>query len=290
VGVWSFSLQTRNAAEAQSAVGGYEALGVQATWIPESIGSKDVLAHAAILLAGSARMVIATGIANIYARDPMAMANGARALADAWPGRFVLGIGVSHAPSVGARGGTYGKPIETMTAYLDAMAAATYAAPAPAEPVPLVLAALGPRMLSLAAERTDGAHPYFVPVEHTAMARERLGAGGFLAVEVTAVMDTDAVRARDVARAFAQRYLALPNYANNLRRLGWSDEDVAGGGSDRLIDAVVAQGSVEAVAARVREHLDAGADHVCVQLRTPDARDVCLSGYRELMAALSDLV
>jgi len=218
----------------------------------------------------------------------MAMANGARALADAYPGRFVLGIGVSHAPSVATRGATYGRPIETMRAYLDAMEAAAYSGPLPAEPAPIILAALGPRMLELAAERTDGAHSYFVPVEHTAVARERLGAGTFLAVEQTAVLDTYPGRAREVARAFSARYLALPNYANNLRRLGWSEADVADGGSDGLIDAVVAQGSVEAVAARVRAHLDAGADHVCVQLRTADPRDVCLSGYRELTAALAE--
>ena len=229
--------------------------------------------------------MVATGIANIYARDPMAMANGARALAEAYPGRFVLGIGVSHAPSVATRGGSYGKPIESMTAYLDAMAAAAYAAPSPAEPAPLLLAALGPRMLELAAERTDGAHPYFVPVEHTVMARERLGPGAFLAVEQTAVIDTDPTRARDLARGFARRYLALPNYANNLRRLGWSDDDLSGDGSDRLIDAVVAQGSTENVAARVQAHLDAGADHVCVQLRSADPGDTCVDAYRELLSA-----
>jgi probable F420-dependent oxidoreductase len=218
------------------------------------------------------------------------MMNGARALAEAYPGRFVLGIGVSHAPSVAARGGSYGRPVETMRAYLDAMAAATYAGPPAAEPVPILLAALGPRMLELAAERTDGAHPYFVPVEHTAMARDRIGNEAFLAVEQTAVIDADPTRARDVARAFATRYLALPNYANNLRRLGWSDDDIAGGGSDRLLDAVVAQGSVETVAARVRAHLDAGADHVCVQLRSADPGDLAFGGYRDLLAALAGTV
>jgi probable F420-dependent oxidoreductase len=287
VGIWSFALQTMAAAEARAAVARYESLGVHSLWIPESLGSKDVMAHAAILLAGSARLVIATGIANIYARDPMAMANGARALADAYPGRFVLGIGVSHGPSVATRGGTYGKPIETMSAYLDAMAAAAYAAPSPAEPAPVLLAALGPRMLDLAAERTDGAHPYFVPVEHTVMARERLGPGAFLAVEQTAVIDRDAARAREVARGFARRHLGQPNYANNLRRLGWSDADLAGDGSDRLIDAVVAQGSVDNVAARVQAHLDAGADHVCVQLRSADPGDTCVDAYRELLSAFS---
>ncbi len=257
------------------------------------------MAHAAMLLAASPRMNIATGIASIYARDEMAMANGAKALADAYPGRFVLGIGVSHKPSVASRGTVYGSPIHTMTAYLEAMAAAAYAGPEPAQRAPLLLAALGPRMLELAAERTDGAHPYFVPVEHTAMARERLGTDAFLAVEQTAVIDTDRARARDVAHGFAKRYLELPNYANNLLRLViptrtsapacYSDEDVAGDGSDRLVDAVIVQGSVEDVAARVRAHLDAGADHVCVQLRSADIHDVAVAGYRELFAALAEL-
>ena len=177
VGVWSFALQRLSAADEGAAIRELERLGYPAVWIPESVGSKEVFAHAAILLAGSERAIVAPGIASIYARDPMAMANGARALAEAYPGRFVLGIGVSHAPSVATRGGSYGKPIETMTEYLDGMANAAFAGPEPGEPVPLVLAALGPRMLELAAARADGAHPYFVPVEHTPMARAALGLG-----------------------------------------------------------------------------------------------------------------
>lgn len=289
VGVWSFGLQANRAAAAQAAVRDYEAMGARVTWIPESIGSKEIFAHAAILLAGSERMAIAPGIANIYARDPMAMANGARALAEAYPGRFVLGLGVSHAPSVAMRGHEYGKPVATMRAYLDAMEASAYAGPAPAEPAPIVLAALGPRMLELSAERTAGAHSYFVPPSHTGMARAHLGDAAFLAVEQTAVIEADPARAREVARAFCARYLLLPNYANALLREGFTPDDVANGGSDRLIDAVVAQGSPERVAARVREHLDAGADHVCVQLRTADPADLAVGQYRELWAALGEL-
>ena len=289
VGAWSFALQANTAAAEQAALRAYEALGYRATWFPESIGSKEAFAHAGLLLAGSERMIVGTGIANVYARDPMAMANGARTLSEAYPGRFVLGIGVSHAPSVAARGSVYGRPVEHMTAYLDAMEAATWSAPGPAEPVPVLLAALGPRMLDLAAERTAGAHPYFVPVAHTAMARARMGPDPVLVVEQTAVLDTDPARGRETARAFATRYLALDNYANNLRRLGWGDEDLAGGGSDRLLDAVVVQGDAAAIAARVREHLDAGADHVCVQLRSVDSADLALEGYAELRAALGDL-
>lgn len=289
VGVWSFALQRQTAAGAGASMREFERLGFPAVWMPESLGSKDVMAHAAILLGASERAIVAPGIASIYARDPMAMANGAKALADAYPGRFVLGIGVSHAPSVKARGSDYGKPIETMTAYLDAMEAASYAGPEPTEPVPLVLAALGPRMLELAASRTDGAHPYFVPVEHTPMARAALGAEPCLAVEQTAVLSTDAAEARRIGRAFARHYLALPNYANNLRRLGWSDEDIANDGSDRMIDAVVAWGDVEAIVARVKAHLDGGADHVCVQLRVDSSADPALAGYAELAAALLEL-
>jgi probable F420-dependent oxidoreductase len=290
IGVWSFALQAHGAAAEQAAVAAYEALGYRSTWFPESVSSKEAFAHAAILLTASPRMIVATGIANIYARDPMAMANGARALAEAYPGRFVLGMGVSHAPSVASRGSVYGRPIEQMTAYLDAMEAATYAAPAPVEPLPVVLAALGPRMLDLAAARTDGAHPYFVPVEHTVIARKRLGKEPLLIVEQAAVLDADRARARETARAFAGRYLATENYANNLRRLGWGEEDIAGGGSDRLVDAVVVQGDAGAISARIREHLDAGADHVCVQLRAADPGDLCLAGFGELRAALGDLV
>jgi probable F420-dependent oxidoreductase len=290
VGVWSFALQTKPAAEAQAALASYRAAGYSAAWFPESLGSKEAMAHAAVLLAGDPSIVVATGIANIYARDAAAMVNGARTLADAYPGRFVLGIGVSHAPSVASRGGTYGPPVSTMTAYLDAMDAAAYAGPGPSERPPVMLAALGPRMLELAGERTDGAHPYFVPVEHTRMARERLGPGPVLAVEVTAVLESDAALARQTARTFATRYLALENYANNLRRLGWADGDLAGGGSDRLLDAVVPQGDAATIAGRVREHLDAGADHVCVQLRTADPADLCLERYAELRDALGELL
>ena len=289
VGIWSFALQRLTASDAGAAMREFERLGYPTIWMPESVGSKEVFAHAALLLADSERAIVAPGIASIYARDPMAMAGGAKALADAYPGRFVLGVGVSHAPSVATRGGSYGKPVETMTGYLDAMDAASYAGPEPAEPVPLVLAALGPRMLELAAARADGAHPYFVPVEHTPIARERLGRDACLAVEQTAVLSSDAETARRIGRAFARHYLALPNYANNLRRLGWADEDIANDGSDRLIDAVVAWGDVDTIVERVRAHLDAGADHVCVQLRAESSADPATAAYAELAAGLLSL-
>jgi probable F420-dependent oxidoreductase len=175
-----------------------------------------------------------------------------------------------------------------MTAYLDAMGSASFAGPATV-PVPTVLAALGPRMLELAATRADGAHSYFVPVEHTPAARRRIG-DAVLVVEQTAVLDTDASRGRGIAREFAARYLALANYANNLRRLGWSEDDLASGGSDRLIDAVVVHGDSDAIIRRVRDQLDAGADHVCVQLRTADPTDLCVAGFAELADGLRDLL
>jgi probable F420-dependent oxidoreductase len=287
VGIWSFALQ-RMAAKAEiEAARQFESLNFPATWIPESLGSKDVLAHAALLLANTTKSVLATGIANIHARDPMAMANGAKTLGEAYPGRLVLGIGVSHAPSVQMRGGEYSNPLQQMTRYLDAMDEAQYAAPEPAPAVPLVLAALGPRMLELAAERADGAHPYFVPLEHTAVARKQLGPEPTLATEVTAVLTTDRSAGLQIARAFARHYLVLPNYANNLKRLGWSDEDIANDGSDRLIDAVVAIGDVDAIVERVNAHLDAGADHVCVQIRAEKSSDPSVAAFRELAAAFN---
>ena len=283
--VWSFALQRLSASEELAAAARLEELGFAAVWIPESVGSKDALAHSAILLAATQHLIVAPGIANIHARDPMAMANGARALGEAYPGRFVLGIGVSHAPSVQMRGGDYGNPLQQMTAYLDAMEAAQYAAPPPEPAVPLLLAALGPRMLELAATRADGAHPYFVPIEHTPYARRHLGPDAALVPEVTAVLTTDRTHGLAVARAFAKHYLALPNYANNLRRLGWSDEDIANDGSDRLLEAVIAIGDVDHIVGRVREHLDSGADTVTLQLREEKSADPALAAYAEIIAA-----
>lgn len=271
VGVWTFELDRLGAAESAEFARAVEGMGYRVLWVPESVVSKEIFSHVALLLSASERLVVASGIANIWARDPVAMANGARLLADAFPGRFVLGMGVSHLPAVRRRGGDYERPLTRMREYLDAMARAPYAGPSPAQAPPLVLAALGPRMLELAAERTAGAHPYFVPVEHTSFARERLGPGPLLAVEQAVVLERDPGRARAVAREHMARYLTLDNYANNLRRLGWGDGDLADGGSDALVDAVVAWGDEVAVEARLTAHLERGADHVCLQvLSTPE--------------------
>ncbi len=289
VGVWSFALQAHPAATEREAAREVEALGFPALWFPESVGSKEVFAHASILLGATGGLAVCSGIANIWARDPVAMANGAKALAEAHPGRFVLGLGVSHEPSVARRGGRYERPYRRMRAYLEAMDAARYDGPEPPRPVPRLLAALGPRMLELAAERALGAHPYFAPPEHTAFARGVLGPDPVLAVELTAILETDPAEARRVARGFAAGYLELPNYYRNLRRMGFSEEDLSGGGADRMVDAVFAWGDVEAIRDRVALHLEEGADHVCVQVISGDPADPCLPQLRELAPALLGL-
>ncbi len=286
VGVWSFALEAQTAAEEREAAAKIESLGFPAIWFPESVTSREVFSHAAWLLASTERAVIASGIANIWARDPVAMANGWRMLTDAYPDRFLLGMGVSHAPSVARRGNRYERPWARMREYLDAMDRAASSAPEPVAEPRRLLAALGPRMLELAAERTLGAHPYFVPVEHTAFARRRLGPEPVLAVEQTVVLESDPSQARRIARRFAVHYLQTTNYANNLRRMGWSDADLGGQGSDAVIDAVVAWGDADRIASRVRAHLDAGADHVCVQVVAEDEDDVCLEQLAELAPAL----
>lgn len=286
VGAWSFDVERLSASAARDYVQGLEGLGITALWIPEALGSKEVFAHAGLLLASSERIVIATGIANIWARDATAMANGARALSEAYPGRFLLGIGVSHAPSVRLRGASYEKPLETMARYLDAMDKAPFTGAPPTEPPARVLAALGPKMLRLSAERSIGAHPYFVPVEHTTIARKELGAGPLLAVEQAAVLSNDATVARATARKHMKRYLGLENYSNNLRRLGWGDADLANDGSDALVDAIVAWGGVAEIRTRLETHLANGADHVCVQLLRADPKADPLMEWRALAPAL----
>jgi len=286
VGIWTFQLDQQPMRRAQEAAAELEELGYGAIWIPEVIG-REALTNAALLLSGTRRIAIATGIANIYARDALAMAAAHRTLTEAFPGRFLLGLGVSHAPMVErVRGHTYGKPVETMRAYLDAMDAAPFMAHGPSTEPARVLAALGPKMLRLAAERSAGAHPYFVPVEHTLGARKTLGQGPLLAVEQAVVLEADPSLARTVAREHMAIYLGLPNYVNNLKRLGFTDEDIAQGGSDRLVDAIVAWGGIDVVVKRVREHHDAGADHVCLQLLDTDPRALPLRQWRALAPAL----
>jgi probable F420-dependent oxidoreductase len=264
LGVWT-ALDGVTAAAGLAIARRVEARGYAALWMPESRG-RNVLAHSAWLLAGTEKLIVAPGIANIYARDAMAMANAQRGLNEQSGGRFLLGIGVSHVPMVsGLRGHVYGKPVATMRAYLDAMRAAPYLAPPPPEPPLTIIAALGPRMLALSASHADGAHPYNVPPEHTAEARRILGPDKLLCPEQMVVLEKDPSEARRIARAALERYMKLENYVNNWRRLGFGDNDLAGGGSDRFIDANVGWGDEAAIRARVQQHWDAGADHVCIQ-------------------------
>jgi probable F420-dependent oxidoreductase len=268
VGVWTFEAERMPAAAERDYARAVESLGYRTLWLPESLGSKEAFAHASLVLAATTTLIVATGIANIWARDAVAMANGARTLVDAYPDRFLLGLGVSHAPTVKTRGQTYARPLEYMRRYLDAMDAAPYVGPK--VDVPRVLAALGPQMLRLSAERALGGHPYFIPVEHTAIARKELGADPLLAVEQAAVLSEDPGAARATARRHMKRYLDLDNYTNNLRRLGWGDSDLAEGGSDKLVDAIVAWGGTGAIKSRIDEHRKRGADHVCLQVVRAD--------------------
>lgn len=253
-----------------------ESLGYGALW---SSGRFDagLAPHFEKLLASTDRVAVASGIVSIWAGAPEDVGSAVSALEDRFPGRFVLGIGTSHSVAVA----DYTRPYSKMVAYLDALDA--LATPVP--PERRVLAALGPRMLRLAAARAAGAHPYFVPVEHTAWARGILGPGPLLAPEVAVVLETDPARARQLARGYASTYLGLTNYTQNLRNFGFDDEDIRGGGSDRLIDAVIPWGDAATLAAAVRAHLDAGADHVCVQV-IAGREGFPLHEYRELAATL----
>lgn len=268
LGVWS-SMDGMSAVAAAEFARRVEGWGYGALWIPESRG-RNALVLSSWLLANTRTLVIGTGIANIYARDAQATASGQLALAEQSGGRFLLGLGVSHVPLVeGVRGHVYGKPVATMRAYLEAMKRASYTSPAPPEPPKTVLAALGPNMLALSASHADGAHPYLVTPEHTKEARRALGDGKLLCPEQTVVGETDPARARRVGRTFVRRYLDLPNYRNNLLRLGFTQADVADGGSDRLVDAIVAWGDAAAIRKRIDAHREAGADHVCIQALDP---------------------
>ncbi|HEX8802806.1 MAG TPA: TIGR03620 family F420-dependent LLM class oxidoreductase, partial [Acidimicrobiales bacterium] len=257
-----------------------------ALWIPEAVG-REVISHAALLVEATKRITVATGVANVWSRSASATAAAQRLLADASGGRFLLGLGVSHEPMVaGILGQSYERPLAKMRSYLDEIDGAFTTSPGPDADPPRVLAALGPKMLALAAERAWGALTYFVPVEHTPVAREALGAGPMLCVEQAAVLTTDAEAARDAARRHMQIYLTLPNYTRNLLRLGFDESDLADGGSDALVDALVAWGDVDAVVERVAQQRAAGADHVCLQVLDTDATAVPMAQWRELAPAL----
>ena len=286
IGIWTFNLDLVPATQSQEAAAELEELGFSAVWIPEAVG-REAFTSAGLLLAGTSSITVATGIASIWARDAMAASAAHKTLSEAYPGRFLLGLGVSHQPMVDhLRGHHYDKPFTAMSNYLDAMDAAMFMAAEPTVAPRRVLAALRPRMLRLAAERADGAHPYFVPPEHTAVARAELGQGPLLAVEQAVVFETDPSRARQLARTHTSIYTGLPNYTGNLERFGFSGDDFPDGGSDRLVDAIVAWGTIDDIVARVNAHRDAGADHVCLQVITDDVSTVPMRQWRELAAAL----
>lgn len=264
LGAWA-AVDRFGAADAAAFAKRVESWGYGALWMPEAVG-REVFSASAWLLANTADLIIASGIANIYARDPFSAAAAQKGLNEQSGGRFLLGLGVSHIPLVeGLRRHQYGKPVATMRAYLQAMAEAPYQSVAPAARPKTILAALGPKMLELAATQADGAHPYNVTPEHTREARALLSADKLLCVEQAAILESNAAKARARAREFLAMYLGLPNYVNNWKRLGFTDADIAAGGSDRLIDAIVVWGSEQTIRARIDEHWQAGADHVCVQ-------------------------
>jgi probable F420-dependent oxidoreductase len=276
VGIWwSGSWRADEGASAEAATE-MEELGYGALW--SSGGFQPGLARRfGRLLAATSRIVVASGIVSIWAGEPQKVSEDFSSLDALHPGRFLLGLGASHSAVVE----DYHRPYSKMVNYLDEMDAL-----GAVSHDRRMLAALGPRMLALAARRSLGAHPYFVPVEHTARAREILGDGSVLAPEVTVLLERDPWRARQVARTFTAGYLGLPNYANNLRALGYGEDDVAGGGSDRLVDAVVAWGDIDTIATRVHAHHDAGADHVCVQVIADGMSSFPVARYRELAPAL----
>ena len=277
-GVWAHELRYGDPAQAADFAAELEGLGFSALWVPDVGG--DLFGSLDNLLGVTASTVIATGILNVWMHTPAETAEWRAGLAEADRDRLLLGIGISHASFINAHEGmSWDKPLATMRTYLDGLDAGGV------PPDGRCLAALGPKMLELARDRSAGAHPYLVTPEHTALARETLGPDALLAVEQGIVLDTDPEAARTVARNALSIYATLPNYTNNWRRLGFTDEDVETL-SDRLVDEVVAWGDVDALAARVQAHRDAGTDHVCVQLLGPPGAPVDRVAWRRLAAAL----
>lgn len=283
IGLWTFALDLQPSSRSREIVAELEALGYSATWLPEAVG-RDPLVASTFYLGATRRMTFATGVVPLYARDPTTLNAAHQTIEEAFPGRFVLGIGVSHAPLVeGLLHTTYGPPLATMRTYLDQMDAAVFSAAKPATPPRRVLAALGPKMLALSAARADGALTYLVTPEHTASAREIIG-NKLLAVEQKVVLTGDIDEARRVARAALRIYTTLPNYVNNFKRLGFAADEIESM-DDRFVDALVAGGDEDAIRLRVQEHLDAGADHVCLQV-LPREGTLPLDEWRRLAPAL----
>jgi probable F420-dependent oxidoreductase len=281
LGVWSPQLREGDAHEVAAAAAELEEIGFDTIWVPGR-GPDGLEERLRLLLASTQRITVATGIVSIWTHPPQQTAAVHARLTAEFPERFLLGVGVSHAPAVDSAGGTYRKPLSAMTGYLDALDAA--APPVPREE--RVIAALAPRMLALTRERALGSHPYLVTPEHTRIAREALGPAALLAPEQTVVLEEDPDTARAVAREWLARYLQLPNYTNNLVRLGFDPADIENGGSDRLVDELVASGGVEVIRARVDAQRAAGADHVAVQVITSDSERLPREEWRRLATAL----
>lgn len=281
VGIWSSQLRYGNTAEAADAAAELEELGFTALWIPDVGG--PVLDSVDHLLASTKQVVIATGILNLWMHEPSDVAARYASLTEKHGERFLLGIGCSHAPLIDSKEpGRYRKPLAATRAFLDVLDATE-------QPVPVenrVLAALGPKMLELSATRTRGAHPYLVTPDHTRNAREVLGEGPLLLPEQTVLLADNRDEARAVGTDWLRAYLALPNYANNLLRSGFTQDDLESV-SDRLFDAIIAWGGEDAIVRRVDEHKQAGADHVCVQALTADPREFPREQWRRLAAALA---
>lgn len=272
VGIWTAYRAIGGEENAGEAAALVESLGYGALWL----GGSPQLPTVRPLLEATEGLVVATGIVNIWAYEPMLLAAEHAQLTRDFPDRLLLGVGVGHPEATS----DYTRPLSAMRGFLDGLDAAEV-------PVPrgeLCLAALGPKMLDLSGERSLGTHPYFTPVAHTRFARERLGADALVAPELACVVDTDKERARATARKYAALYLSLRNYTNNLLDFGFDESDIADGGSDRLIDAIIPQGSAQQIAAVVQEHLDGGADHVCLQ--TVGVRGVPRDEWAALAAAL----
>jgi probable F420-dependent oxidoreductase len=287
-GLWTMTLDAKNPGESADIASEIESMGYSALWMPEAYG-RESFTNAGLLLADTTSLVVATGIANIWARDAVASASAAKTLTAAYDNRFVLGLGVSHEPLVtGMRGHVYETPYVAMREYLLAMDQSSMLAAEGSTRSARVIAALGPKMLELAETLTDGAHPYLVTPTHTAQARSLLG-DKFLGVEQAVVLGQDREESLRRAHQHLEFYTGLPNYRNSWLRQGFREDDLVRGGSERLCDALVAHGDEASVLARVREHLDAGADHVCLQVLGSDFGQVPLEEWRHLAPVVTSL-
>ncbi len=264
IGVWT-GLDAMTAQESAAFAQRVEAMGYSALWIPEAVG-RDPFSQIGYLAASTEKLIFATGIANIYARDPMLMNSIRKTVSSLAPDRFILGLGVSHKHLVSnQRGHDYSKPLTTMRNYLAAMDKALFMGQLPEKEAPIVIGALRDKMLALASTQADGAHPYNVTPDHTQHAREIMGPDALLCPEQMVLAVTDATKARKIARKHLAIYLGLPNYQNSLKEFGFSDSDFKDGGSDAIVDAIVKWGDPDEIADHIRAHLSAGANQVCIQ-------------------------